>query len=137
MLVVSAVLPDGKKMASTRQTFANLAELPARIDSVGNALRKAFGESAALVRASKPLDEVTSKSLDAVRLYSQGREHLNVGDPRGAIPLLQRAIELDSDVRDGAQLPRHRLHQRPRHGERLAASAHRRVVRVARAGSGA
>ena len=96
VLVVSAVLPDGRKMASTRQTFANLAELPARIDSVGNALRKAFGESAALVRASKPLDEVTSKSLDAVRLYSQGREHLNVGDPRGAIPLLQRAIELDS-----------------------------------------
>lgn len=96
VLVVSAVLPDGRKMASVRQTFPDLAQLPARIDSVGNDLRKAFGESAARISASKPLEEVTSKSLDAVRLYSQGREHLNAGDPRGAIPLLQRATELDS-----------------------------------------
>jgi serine/threonine protein kinase/tetratricopeptide (TPR) repeat protein len=96
VLVVSAVLPDGRQLVSSRQTFADLGELPARVDSVGNALRKAFGESAALVRASTPLEQVTSRSLDAVRLYSLGRERFNSGDPLGAMPLLQRAIELDS-----------------------------------------
>jgi serine/threonine protein kinase/tetratricopeptide (TPR) repeat protein len=96
VLVVSAVLPDGRQLVSSRQTFADLGELPARVDSVGNALRKAFGESADLVRASTPLEQVTSRSLDAVRLYSLGRERANSGDPLGAMPLLQRAIELDS-----------------------------------------
>jgi tetratricopeptide (TPR) repeat protein len=96
VLVVSAVLPDGRVSVSSRQTFANVADLPARVDSIGNALRKAFGESAELVSASMPLEQVTSKSLDAVRLYSLGREHANAGDALGAMPLLQRAIELDS-----------------------------------------
>jgi serine/threonine protein kinase/tetratricopeptide (TPR) repeat protein len=96
LLLASAVLPDGRQMVSARQSFADLRELPARVDSVGNALRKAFGESADLVRASRPLEQVTSRSLDAVRLYSLGRERLNVPDPVGAIALLERAIDLDS-----------------------------------------
>jgi tetratricopeptide (TPR) repeat protein len=96
VLVVSAVLPDGHPMVSSRQTFEDLGNLPERIDSVGNTLRKAFGESAALVRASTPLEQVTSKSLDAVRLYSLGRDRAMAGDPTAAIPLFERAIELDS-----------------------------------------
>jgi tetratricopeptide (TPR) repeat protein len=67
------------------------------MDAVGRALRKAFGESSAeLARASVPLAEVTSQSLDAVRFYSQGRERLLAGDVRGAIVLLTRATEVDS-----------------------------------------
>jgi serine/threonine-protein kinase len=96
VLVVAAVLPDGRQMVSTRQTFADLGDLPAAVDSVGNALRKSFGESADLVRASAPLEQVTSRSLDAVRLYSLGRQRANAGQPAEAVPLLKRAIELDS-----------------------------------------
>jgi tetratricopeptide (TPR) repeat protein/tRNA A-37 threonylcarbamoyl transferase component Bud32 len=97
ILLVAAVLPDGHQMVASRQTFSDLAELPVRVDSVGNALRKAFGESPDLVRASTPLEQVTSKSLDAVRLYSLGHNRLDAGDPSGAIPLLERATELDPD----------------------------------------
>ena len=96
VLVVRAVLPDGKLMLSRQEPVADLGQLPGRIDSVGAALRKAFGESAeALARASVPLEQVTSQSLEAVRLYSQGRQRMYAGDPRGAIDLLRQAVVID------------------------------------------
>ena len=98
VLVVSVVLPDGRVMTSTRETLTDLSELPARMDAVGQTLRRALGEpSAELTRASVRLQEVTSRSLDAVRFYSQGRDRLYAGDARGAIVLLTRAAEIDSE----------------------------------------
>jgi tetratricopeptide (TPR) repeat protein/predicted Ser/Thr protein kinase len=98
VLVVRAVMPDGKLMASTQETFANAQELPARMDAIGKAMRQALGESAATVaRASEPLEEVTSKSLEAVQFYSQGRQRIYAGDPRGAIVFLQRAVDIDPE----------------------------------------
>ena len=85
-------------MTSTRQTLTDVSELPARMDAVGQALRQALGESSAeLSRASLPLQEVTSRSLDAVRFYSQGRDRQYAGDARGAIVLLTRAVEIDTE----------------------------------------
>jgi len=96
VLVVRAVRPDGQLMASTQQPIAELAQLPGRVDSIGAALRKAFGESAeALAKASLPLEQVTSRSLDAVRLYSQGRQRMYAGDPRSAIDLFRQAVAID------------------------------------------
>ena len=98
VLVVSVVLPDGRVMTSTRETLTDLSELPARMDAVGQTLRRALGEpSADLARASVRLQEVTSRSLDAVRFYSQGRDRQYAGDARGAIVLLTRAAEIDSE----------------------------------------
>ena len=98
VLVVSIVLPDGRTMVSTQETLADEGELPERMDAVGASLREAFGESAEdLARTNVPLAEVTSRSLDAVRFFSQGRQTLHGGDPRGAIVLLERAVELDPE----------------------------------------
>jgi len=98
VLVVSATRPDGSPVESATETIANVSDLPAAMDRIGGKLRSAFGESAAeLAKASTPLDQVTSRSLDAVRFYSQGRAKLYNGDPRGAITLLKRAAELDPE----------------------------------------
>jgi tetratricopeptide (TPR) repeat protein/tRNA A-37 threonylcarbamoyl transferase component Bud32 len=98
VLVATAERPDGQQVATVRETFAAPEELPARVDAIGTALRRAFGESAeSLAAASVPLAQVTSKSLEAVRAYSMGRTRMYAGDPRGAITLLSRAIELDPD----------------------------------------
>jgi serine/threonine-protein kinase len=98
VVVVRAVLPDGNVMngASIRQSLAAPGDLPAVIDTIGAKLRQALGESAeALASSSVPLEQVTSRSLDAVRFYSQGKQRIYAGDPRGAITLFRRATELD------------------------------------------
>jgi tetratricopeptide (TPR) repeat protein len=98
VLVVRAVLPDGRLIASTEQTLADPSDLPARIDAVGKTLRGSFGESAAsIAQASVPLAEVTSRSLDAVRFFTLGKQRIYAGDPRGAIVFMQKAVDLDPD----------------------------------------
>ena len=98
VLVVRAVLPDGRLIASTQQTLADPSELPNRMDAIGKALRASFGESAAsIARASVPLAEVTSQSLDAVRFFTLGKQRIYAGDPRGALVFMQKAVDLDPD----------------------------------------
>ena len=98
VLVVRAVLPDGRLMASTQEAIANPTEIPARMDAIGKTMRQALGESASTVaQATAPLAEVTSKSLEALQLYSRGRQRIYAGDPRGAVALFQRAVNIDPD----------------------------------------
>ncbi|HKP31062.1 MAG TPA: protein kinase [Gemmatimonadales bacterium] len=97
VLVVSLVRPDGQVMTSTQETLADVSELPARLDAVGQALRRALGESSAeLAKASVPLEQVTSRSLEALRFYSQGTQRLYAGDVRTGIVLVTRATEIDT-----------------------------------------
>ena len=96
VLVVRAVLPDGRLLASTQQSFGDASELPRRMDAVGRALRQGFGESAAsIAQASVPLAEVTSQSLEAVRFFTLGKQRNDAGDPRGGLVYMQKAVELD------------------------------------------
>jgi tetratricopeptide (TPR) repeat protein/predicted Ser/Thr protein kinase len=88
--------PTGRLLSSARQQFTDPSELPARIDAAVRAVRTNLGESAASIRASSaPLAQVTSSSLEAVRLYTRGRQRLLAGDPNGAIALMQKALEVD------------------------------------------
>jgi serine/threonine-protein kinase len=97
VLLVSVVLPDGRVMTSSQETFSDLSELPAKMDAIGQALRRALGESSAeLAKASLPLEQVTSRSLEAVRFYSQGTQRMLAGDVRTGIVLVTRATEIDT-----------------------------------------
>jgi hypothetical protein len=97
VLLVSVVLPDGRVMTSSQETFSDLSELPAKMDAIGQALRRALGEpSAELAKASLPLEQVTSRSLEAVRFYSQGTQRMLAGDVRTGIVLVTRATEIDT-----------------------------------------
>jgi tetratricopeptide (TPR) repeat protein len=98
VLVVRAVSPDGRVMATTRQTIADPSELPGRMDTIGKALRASFGESTdSIANASVPLAEVTSRSLEAVRFYTLGKQRIYAGDPRGALVYMQKAVDTDPD----------------------------------------
>ena len=98
LLVVRAVLPDGRLLAATQETMQDPSELPRRMDEIGKALRRSVGESAAsIARASTPLEQVTSKSLEAVRFLTLGKQRIYAGDARGAIVFLQQAIDADPE----------------------------------------
>jgi len=98
VLVVRAVLPDGRLLAATQETMTDPSELPGKIDEAAKALRRGVGESASsIARASTPLEQVTSKSLDAVRFFTLGKQRVYAGDAQGAIDFLQRAIDADPE----------------------------------------
>jgi len=59
-------------------------------------LRGKLGESLASVQKfAKPVDEATTSSLEALKAFTQGEETANSGSEMKAVPLYERAIELD------------------------------------------
>ena len=86
----------------TDDTVASVEEKAENHDNVLNALdkasvglRKKMGESLASLRQhNRPLEEVTTSSLEALQAFSQARrsQMTGIGDP---IPYLKHALELD------------------------------------------
>ena len=98
VLLVTVEDAAGSRLASSRQVFEQAGELPSRIDAAVREVREGLGESTGSIQANAvPLAEVTSGSLDAVRLYTRGRQRLYAGDPEGAMALFRSALELDPD----------------------------------------
>ena len=65
--------------------------------SLTASIRTALGESrASLARYNVPVEEATTPSLEALKAYTQGISRRAEGDETGAIPFLERAIQLDS-----------------------------------------
>jgi tetratricopeptide (TPR) repeat protein len=59
-------------------------------------LRGQLGESlASIQKFDKPVEEATTPSLEALKAFTQGNEVDNSGEEMKAVPLYQRAIELD------------------------------------------
>jgi tetratricopeptide (TPR) repeat protein/predicted Ser/Thr protein kinase len=69
------------------------------LDALGSAtskLRAKLGESlASIQKFDKPLSEVTTSSLEALKAFSLGAAQLSLAESFAAIPFYQRAIELD------------------------------------------
>lgn len=60
-------------------------------------MRLKLGESAATVQKfGAPLEQATTANLEALKAYSFGMSKWRKGDVSGAIPLFQKAIDLDS-----------------------------------------
>jgi hypothetical protein len=72
------------------------AGIVAAIDRLSGHVRERIGESLKTIRTGEPLDQVTTSSLEALRLYSEGSRLNDQGSPDKAIPLLEQAIALDS-----------------------------------------
>jgi Flp pilus assembly protein TadD len=97
--VVSAQLvssADGGVLVALRETADDDGEIIAAVDRLSAKLRERIGESFKSVRASEPLDRVTTSSLEALRAYSRAVRTEDAGDLEGAISLLEEAIILDS-----------------------------------------
>ncbi|HET9707881.1 MAG TPA: protein kinase [Gemmatimonadales bacterium] len=92
--VVSA--SDGQVLTAVRTTAADGAHLIGALDQLSKDLRERIGDSFKSLRATAPLAQVTTGSLDALRRYSQAVRLFNQGDQEAAIPLLQEATTLDT-----------------------------------------
>src|SRR5437667_4426900 len=69
--------------------------LPA-LGSAASRLREKLGESlASIQKFDKPVEEVTTSSLGALKAYTQGAELFGSGQQLKAIPFFERAKELD------------------------------------------
>jgi eukaryotic-like serine/threonine-protein kinase len=86
----------GELLAQAKEEVARLDDLPRALDVLVAEIRKALGESRASIRRfDKPLRQVSTGSLVALKAYSEGYRLGLRGDWLGSLPLLQRAIELD------------------------------------------
>ncbi len=85
-------------LASYQATVDGPKELIDGVDRLARKLRGKIGESMKSVQASPPLARVTTSSLEALKLYTEGsRAHDVAADYRTAVPLLRRAVAIDSN----------------------------------------
>jgi len=87
---------DGAELVALRETSPDDAGIVAAIDRLSGHIRERIGESLKTIRSGEPLEQVTTSSLEALRLYSEGASLNDQGSPDKAIPLLQQAIARDS-----------------------------------------
>ena len=86
----------GESLAREDIQAGSKEEVLASLHKAGSSLRRKLGESLVSVQKyDKPLSEATTSSLDALKALSLGDMKHQVGDDLGALPLYQRAVELD------------------------------------------
>jgi serine/threonine protein kinase/tetratricopeptide (TPR) repeat protein len=87
---------NGDTLASTQTEAASRDNVLKRLGEAGDELREKLGESLVSVKHyNKPLDQVTTSSLDALQAYTIGRSMQTLKGDGESIPYHKRAIELD------------------------------------------
>ncbi len=87
---------SGETLVPIRETAADASQLIAAVDRLSKQLREKIGESLGRIRGGDPLEQVTTSSLEALRLYSEAvREHAS-GRSEEAVKLLRQAVLVDS-----------------------------------------
>ncbi len=97
-LTISArlVATDGEVLLAETEQAASADELVDAVDRLSNRMRERFGESLRDIRRGEPLERVTTGSMRAMRIFTQGLEAWNQGDQTRALQLLGEAIAEDS-----------------------------------------
>ena len=89
---------NGDVVAREQIEAASKEQVLTALSTAISKLRAKLGESlASIQKFDKPLQQVTTPSLEALKVYSTGVDNFRKGKLREAIPFLQRAIELDPD----------------------------------------
>jgi serine/threonine-protein kinase len=86
----------GETRAAVRATAADDAHLLFALNDLSAQLRERIGESLRSIRASEPLEMVTTRSLEALQHYSTGARVFVSGDYDAARVHLEQAIAADS-----------------------------------------
>ena len=95
MRLVSA--DSGNSLASFQETANGPKEILEAIDVLTRKLRGEIGESLKSVRGSAPLEQVTTSSFEALRIYAEATRAMDRGgSPLEGIERLQEAVKLDS-----------------------------------------
>ena len=87
---------SGEILWAGREDVASPEQLSAGIARLSATLRERVGESLKSIRAQPPLDQLTTRSLEALRSYVEADRETNKGDDNSALALLERAIQQDS-----------------------------------------
>jgi Tfp pilus assembly protein PilF len=86
----------GDTLASAQAEAADRDHVLKQLGEAGNELREKLGESLSSVqRYNKPLDQVTTSSLEALQAYSMGRSMQALKGDAESVPYHQTAIALD------------------------------------------
>ncbi len=98
-LNVRALQPaNGKLLFAERQRFAKKEELFENVDQLARRVRQDLGESLPRIeKSSRPLAKVTTRSLEALQLYSRAADDLARANIDSASLLLQSALQRDPD----------------------------------------
>ncbi len=92
--VVSAA--DGAELVALRETADDDGQILKALDRLSRRMRERIGESLRSIRDNQPLEKVTTSSLEALRLYSEGVRAHTLGEFERAVDLLQQAVAIDS-----------------------------------------
>lgn len=97
--ILTAAIRDltGETLATFRRTASNEGEVIAAIDGLSQDIRERAGESLRSIRTSEPLEQVTTSSLRALRLFTESMEVRERGDNVRARDLLEQALAIDPD----------------------------------------
>jgi serine/threonine protein kinase/tetratricopeptide (TPR) repeat protein len=87
---------EGEGLAAVRETAADSTQLISAVDRASKGLRRKIGESLGQVGESLPLDQATTASLPALRLYTEGIQAQRSGRRTEAVKYLERAVALDT-----------------------------------------
>ena len=88
---------DSVTLLAERVTAADATGLIPAVETLSRRLRELVGESLRTVRAGQPLAQVTTRSLPALRAYSEGSRLMVSGRQRDGIKFLEQAVALDSN----------------------------------------
>jgi eukaryotic-like serine/threonine-protein kinase len=86
---------SGDPLATFRRTAKSAEDVIDAIDGLSQDIREKAGESLRAIKAEAPLHQVTTSSLEALRLYAEAEYISDRGDVRRAKGLLQEALKLD------------------------------------------
>jgi tetratricopeptide (TPR) repeat protein len=88
---------SGDELVNLRETASDSTKVMDAVDRLSRRMRERLGESLGSIRASTPLHRATTKSLEALRKYSQALTAIDSGDLDLGESLLQEAVELDPE----------------------------------------
>ena len=89
---------SGRALAREQVEVSSKEEVLAAVGSAAVDIRRKLGESlASIEKYDAPVEQATTSSLEALKAFSHGEKQRASGQEDEAIPLFQRAIELDPD----------------------------------------
>jgi serine/threonine protein kinase/Tfp pilus assembly protein PilF len=96
-LILSAVdCASGDVLASTEAQAKDKSQVLDALGKIASEMRRKLGESLGTVQKyNTPLEQATTRSLEALQAYNLGHKTWRAGDNAAALPLFQRATQLD------------------------------------------
>jgi serine/threonine protein kinase/tetratricopeptide (TPR) repeat protein len=96
-LVLNAInCSTGDLLAASQAEVDSKDRVLSGLGKLGTDIREKLGESLTTIQKfDKPLEQVTTRSLEALKAYTEAEKISKAGQETPAIPYLKRAIELD------------------------------------------